>query len=134
VNRWRWQPGTLLGLFLTVFAAADGLPVGQGLHFSVHVEGAPSPLPLNTMHSWVLVLVDSAGRPLRDVQIQVDGGMPEHDHGLPTAPRVTRELSPGRYLLEGLRFHMNGRWQLLLDITAAGERETVVLIFTVGPR
>lgn len=134
MNRWCLPPSVVAGLFLTMSAAADGLPVGEGHHLSVHVEGAPSPLPLNTMHSWVLVLADSAGRPLRDVQIRVDGGMPEHDHGLPTAPRVTRELGPGRYLLEGLRFHMNGRWQLLLDITAAGERETVALNFTVGPR
>ena len=39
-------------------------------------------------------------------------GMPDHDHGLPTQPQVTSRLENGDYLLEGVRFHMPGKWQL----------------------
>jgi hypothetical protein len=51
-----------------------------------------------------------------DAQINVNGGMPAHDHGLATSPRVTRYLGEGQYLLEGVRFHMPGEWLMKLDI------------------
>jgi hypothetical protein len=57
--------------------------------------------------------------------------MPEHDHGLPTAPAVTRNLGNGDYLVEGLRFHMNGYWELEFTITARGATDTVVIPLTL---
>ena len=42
--------------------------------------------------------------------ITVDGGMPQHGHGFPTRPRVTRDLDDGTYLLEGMKFSMTGWW------------------------
>ena len=49
--------------------------------------------------------------------IAVDGGMPEHGHGLPTKPRVTRQLGGGVYEIEGVRFNMGGWWELKLSIS-----------------
>lgn len=43
--------------------------------------------------------------------------MPDHGHGLPTAPRVTRHLGGGRYLVEGMRFNMSGWWRLKFTVT-----------------
>ena len=51
--------------------------------------------------------------------------MPQHNHGLPTAPEVTRYLGEGRYLVEGLRFHMPGWWELRLDISVGDARDSV---------
>ena len=59
--------------------------------------------------------------------ITVDGGMPIQDHGLPTQPRVTREIAPGYYLLEGLRFHMPGSWELVITIETGDARDVVVI-------
>jgi hypothetical protein len=42
--------------------------------------------------------------------------MPQHGHGFPTHPRVTRELADGTYLLEGMKFSMTGWWEVKLDI------------------
>jgi len=42
--------------------------------------------------------------------ITVDGGMPQHGHGLPTKPRVTRQLGNGDHAVEGLKFNMGGWW------------------------
>jgi hypothetical protein len=53
--------------------------------------------------------------------------MPLHDHGMPTRPRVTADLGGGRYRLDGLRFHMNGDWEIVLEILANGSRDTVVI-------
>ena len=80
-----------------------------------------SPVQINRMHSWRLRLTDADGAPLSNASIEVRGGMPDHDHGLPTRPEVTGEVEPGVYLLQGLRFHMPGRWLLEFIIALDGE-------------
>lgn len=42
--------------------------------------------------------------------------MPQHGHGLPTQPRVTRELADGVYQLDGMKFSMTGWWEVKLAI------------------
>jgi hypothetical protein len=79
------------------------------------------------MHYWILA-VTSDGEPVTGAEILVTGGMPEHDHGMPTRPRVTEELGEGKYKLEGLRFHMNGRWEIAIEIDANGRHDTVVVV------
>ena len=59
------------------------------------------------------------------------GGMPLHDHGLPTDPKMTTSLGSGDYLLEGMRFHMNGYWELLVTVDAGGRRDTVIIPLTI---
>jgi hypothetical protein len=53
--------------------------------------------------------------------------MPEHDHGLPTAPRVRDADSEGRYIVRGMRFHMSGTWELVVDIDDGTHHDRVVL-------
>ena len=88
-----------------------------------------SPVIINRIHSWELVLTRPDGSPLAGAEISVLGGMPDHDHGLPTLPVVTTETSPGRYLLEGVRFHMPGRWQLSFTIQGPDGNESAQLDF-----
>ena len=89
------------------------------------------PLPINRMHTWVVRIEPRSGEPVEGARIAVSGGMPAHDHGLPTRPRVTRSLGDGAYLLEGLRFHMNGQWEVRLDIDVEGISDAVVFRFSV---
>jgi len=53
--------------------------------------------------------------------------MPEHDHGLPTIPRVTEELGGGDYKLDGLRFHMSGYWEVIVTVTTDSGVSTVTI-------
>ncbi|NCT83016.1 MAG: Auxin-binding protein [Comamonadaceae bacterium] len=78
------------------------------------------------IHSWTLKLANTDGAPVTHARIAVDGGMPQHGHGLPTKPRVTRELASGTYLIEGMKFSMTGWWDLRLDIDADGARDKAV--------
>ena len=55
--------------------------------------------------------------------------MPEHDHGLPTQPQVTEEVEPGSYLIEGIRFHMPGKWQMQFSIQVNGIVTNALLEF-----
>ncbi len=87
------------------------------------------PLTINTIHNWELVFNTADGFPISGAQVSVVGGMPDHDHGLPTAPVVTREIAPGRYLLEGIRFHMPGRWLLTIDVDCDQNSQSASLEF-----
>lgn len=102
----------------------------QGL-FVVSLESQLSPIPINRMHSWHVTVRNADEQAVLGARITVSGGMPQHDHGLPTAPRMTRRLEDGQYLVEGMKFHMNGMWQLILTIQSGGQSDTVTFDFEV---
>jgi hypothetical protein len=83
------------------------------------------PLRPRRMQTVRVAITDAAGMPVEHATIQVDGGMPEHGHGLPTRPRVTRELGPGLYEIEGVRFNMGGWWEFTLAINAPSGTDIV---------
>ena len=83
------------------------------------------PLRPRTMQTVRVAITDAAGMPVDDATIQVDGGMPQHGHGLPTRPRVTRALGNGLYEIEGVRFNMGGWWEFKLAIKAASGSDVV---------
>ena len=118
-----WPPATNVWSQSTTFS----LTTSRGSTLEIFSE--LDPLAINTIHSWELVLYAADGAPLNGAQMSVVGGMPDHDHGLPTSPVVTGEIAPGRYLLEGVRFHMPGRWLLTFDVTSAEGRESATLEF-----
>ena len=89
------------------------------------------PLAINQLHRWTLTLTDADGVPVESATFVVTGGMPEHNHGLPTQPEVTRYLGDGQYLLEGMRFHMQGFWQLTIAVDSPLGRDTVVLNLSI---
>lgn len=86
--------------------------------FVVALHPRSEPVPLQTLHAWEVSVTTPDGQPVTHAQIDFDGGMPQHGHGFPTHPRVTRELSPGVYALEGVKFSMTGWWDMRLAIRA----------------
>lgn len=91
--------------------SADGL-------YQVMFETDVEPIPVGQTHSWVLTLTTPDGAPVSDATIRVDGGMPAHGHGLPTAPQVSKNPGEGRYRIEGMRFNMGGHWEIRIAISA----------------
>jgi hypothetical protein len=71
------------------------------------------------LHSWILTVKTPDGKPVDDAKIAVGGGMPDHNHGLPTSPEMTQHLGDGRYRIEGMKFSMSGWWELKFDISSA---------------
>lgn len=65
------------------------------------------------------------GKGVEALQIGVDGGMPQHGHGLPTKPRVTQDMGGGRYQVEGLKFNMGGWWELKFRFAGAANDSVV---------
>lgn len=97
----------------------------QGLMIEIYSD--LSPLLINQIHSWHIRILDSNKSPVDVEQLSITGGMPDHDHGLPTQPQVTLRLENGDYLLEGVRFHMPGRWQLTVTMEVNGTTDQAVI-------
>ena len=93
-------------------------------HFTATLQ-PDQPLRPRRMQTVRVAIVDASGRPVDDARIVVDGGMPQHGHGLPTRPRVTRALGQGLYEIEGVRFNMGGWWEFTLAITAPSGADVV---------
>ncbi len=83
-------------------------------------------IPQGRLHSWVLHLETADGTPLESARIVVDGGMPQHRHGLPTRPKVTRALGGGDHLVEGMKFNMGGWWVVKFRVDAPTGQDSVV--------
>lgn len=112
-------------------------PSKQG-KFVVRMEPPATGPAINQMHSWQVRVSNAAdGAPVSQAVIAFDGGMPQHGHGFPTRPRVTRELSPGVYALEGMKFSMTGWWDMRLAIRAGDTTDTAdfnVIVDNAGIR
>ena len=105
---------------------ADSWVSRDGL-YRIRYTSELQPITINRMHRWTLYLETSDGAAVDDAALSVRGGMPEHDHGLPTSPRVTDELGDGRYRLEGVRFHMQGLWEIEVRIEAEAGSDTALI-------
>ena len=100
-------------------------PSAEG-RYLVRLEPPAQAPAINQIHAWRITLSTPDGSPVRAARIAVDGGMPQHGHGLPTRPQVTRELGEGTYLMEGMKFSMTGWWEIKLAIQAAAGADTAV--------
>ena len=106
-------------------AAANATTAWSRQHlFRASYVSSPSPVPVLSIHAWTVTLVDANERPVEDARITVLGGMPAHSHGLPTTPQV-KSLGGGRYLIEGLKFHMPGAWVVALRVKAGSLVDSV---------
>jgi hypothetical protein len=124
----------LLGAFFTpTFAANEPLTADltgdTGDGYTIEIFSKLSPLQINQIHSWLINIKDSAGNAVDNAAITVTGGMPEHDHGIPTSPQITGRDSEGLYILEGVRFHMPGKWQLVITLDIENNAHTAVIDF-----
>jgi hypothetical protein len=99
-------------------------PSNKGF-FRVTRTSQPNPIIVNEMHTWTIHVEMASGAMVENATIKVDGDMPEHGHGLPTSPEVTKYLGNGDYLVEGLLFQMPGWWVIEFDITAGGQTDHV---------
>ncbi len=63
--------------------------------------------------------------PARAELLRVDATMPEHRHGMNYRPRLL-PAGEGRWTVDGLVWHMPGRWELLLVTRLDGREQRLV--------
>lgn len=86
------------------------------------------PIPRGTpfaIDAWVFAAGEPK-TPARNVSLGVDAWMPDHLHGMTRVPRIVPR-DDGGFTIEGLSFHMSGRWELDFDVVSKSiaERATV---------
>jgi hypothetical protein len=140
-----WAAAILAGLVLLLAAAfafmwirmnympddldtSTELVSSQGI-YKVAYSPQQGAISVNQIHSWILHVETADGIPVEDAEIRVEGDMPQHGHGLPTVPQVTKYLGNGDYLVEGMKFHMPGWWYAKFTITANGKTDLVTFNF-----
>lgn len=108
---------------------ARSRPTDQG-KFVVTLTPRTEPVPINQIHSWDIALATAAGAPVSKAAFYIGGGMPDHGHGFPTKPVVRETPEPGKYVLEGMKFSMHGRWEIKFAIQS-GEVSDIVFFNTM---
>jgi hypothetical protein len=119
----------LLGIVWSPDALAEpegNAQLSQNGHFLVSYQCADEAIRLNHIHSWIVHVESRAQVAVEDAVISITGGMPLHDHGLSTEPRMTRKLGSGNYLIEGMRFHMPGNWQITVSVSTQTASDSAV--------
>ena len=102
--------------------------------YIVALQPPAPPAAINQLHAWQVQLRTPAGEPVTHARIRVDGGMPQHGHGLPTRPQVTQEQPVGVYRIEGMKFSMTGWWEIKLAIDGpAGADEVTFNTVVAAP-
>jgi hypothetical protein len=94
----------------------------QGL-FRISYRTDLDPITINTLHSWTLQIETAAGEPVAGGAVSVEGGMPEHNHGMPTEPVVSAG-DAGSYLVEGMKFQMPGWWTVTVTVDAGEQTDS----------
>ena len=93
--------------------------------YKVAVASKLNPIVIGRMHNWELRITTPDGKPVTAARVSIDGGMPQHGHGLPTEPAVTKDLGNGDYLVGGMKFSMPGWWIVNFHIESAEGPDTV---------
>lgn len=101
-----------------------GPRVSTGALYTATLEPI-GPLKLRKLQQVKLNVRTADQVPVDGATIAVGGGMPQHGHGLPTAPKVTRAPGHGVYQVDGVKFNMGGWWELKFRITSAAGVDSV---------
>ena len=129
-------PAMLLGLVACAHMAMMATPkpaasefgygprTTAGGSYRVTIEET-APYRQGKLLSTVISVRDAEGMAIENAHIAIDGGMPQHGHGLPTRPRVSKQLGDGRYEIQGLKFNMGGWWELKFAIDNGATSDSV---------
>jgi hypothetical protein len=118
----------LLALLVAYPACADcPLDLGRGtglVVFSSHymVAFRPEPMRIEVGEPFSLLFNICTKNDKPAELVAIDAQMPEHKHGMNYRPTIV-SLGNGRYRVDGMVFHMPGRWELAIDVRAGEESE-----------
>jgi len=99
---------------------ADGTVIGKdGLLLAYQPLGKTGRIPMAKHFALDVQLCDKSGISAAHLH-KADATMPEHRHGMNYRPVIT-PLGNGRFRVEGMLFHMAGRWELAFEVQAGKE-------------
>jgi hypothetical protein len=126
-----------LALVLGVLCAALGVPPAiacephlkaagvqklEGRRYAIAWRAVPA-IHVGEFFTLDVAVCAREGQP-RPATLRVDAVMPDHGHGMNYRASV-RPQGPDRFVVEGLLWHMPGRWELRFDVNAGADRESL---------
>ena len=114
------------GLFPLEAQSRDG-------RFQVRLWPETQPIPIGEFHTWRIEVRDPEGALIAPYEVTLEGGMPQHGHGLPTRPEARRVPGEDAILVEGVQFNMPGDWTLHVAVVAAAGGDLATFVVPVGP-
>jgi len=119
--------------FLLVFSAAlpaladCPLDLGRGTglvvfsdHYMIAFRPDPSQIEVGMPFALIMNICTRNDQPAELVAMEAQ--MPDHPRGMDSRPTIIAGKD-GRYRVEGLVFHMPGRWELNFDVRSGEETE-----------
>jgi hypothetical protein len=103
--------------------AGEGRARVESERIVVVFRTTPAPIPVGRHFSLEAAVCARSGPAPTD--LRVDAHMPEHRHGMNYRASVAPR-GDGRFAVEGLLFHMPGRWRLVFDVASGGQTERLV--------
>jgi hypothetical protein len=97
----------------------------EGGSFYMMYSADPDPIPFNEPFQLIAMVHNGADHNMMysDVTLEVNATMPEHGHGMNTAPTVTVD-DIGMITVDGMLFHMRGWWKMDFTATQGDTTET----------
>ncbi len=118
-------PGVLRPLEIPADLDRSWRHASEERRFIVSIHNTERWTTLNRIHNWTVTVLTADGKPVEQAEIRFEGGMPAHNHGFPTEPRVTRHIGSGTYLVEGVKFSMAGWWEFVFYIRSGDVKDRV---------
>jgi len=119
----------LLSMAIAAPALAQNCPALEGARkvesdrYVVAYRTRPAKIAVGE-HFSVEVAVCPKGKQPAPESLRVDGFMPEHNHGMNYRAAV-KPVESGRYLADGLMFHMPGKWDFIFEVRGGGKTDRV---------
>ena len=96
---------------------------GAGLQAAWQAD--PAPIAVGRPFALLLSLC-----PVQAQLLRVDATMPDHRHGMNYRPTL-QDLGGGRWRVEGLLWHMSGRWELRMDVSLQDQTQVLRHLVTL---
>mgnify|MGYP006267439823 CR=1 FL=1 len=106
---------------------ATGLVVFSS-HYLVALRSEPLRIEVGEPFSLLINACTRSNKPAE--LVAVDAQMPEHKHGMNYRPTIV-SLGEGRYRVDGMVFHMPGRWEINIDVRDGEESERLSHEFVI---
>ncbi len=92
--------------------------------FTAEWRPVPAPIPVNEPFELEVRLYEGAETkvPIEDAEVFINAWMPDHGHGMLREPR-SEARGDGTYRVKGMLLHMDGFWQLFIDVVRDGISE-----------
>ena len=103
--------------------SADGARLESG-RYAIALATDPTTIAVGKFFAAIVAVCPKGDAPAPE-SVRVDASMPDHRHGMNYRPRVSGDN--GRYRVEGLMFHMPGRWEFVVEIRAGGRTDRATL-------